>query len=341
MPTLLFSQHSSNPLEVRSSDHHSTPYIKEFLEAQAAHPGHGISSDPLNRYIVPELQEYQHHLTQIIPNFPHQLTDKQLFVDLDENMDSEDELLMPRALQNDVVTPEGMGVDDAVDDDDDDDDDNIDIFPETDEEMSIYLKDKAEQEVIEEEIQDLMHAVPQLAADYKIVDRLGTGTFSSVYKAVDLGYHTKWDNSPWHGHHPPTSSAYYQSAPNPPGSKVFVAIKRIYVTSNPERIRNEISIMEDCRGCRHVSQLITAFRHHDQVVAIMPYHRNEDFRVSLLTPHTSSAYTVLRTFTDIYRYPASKPILDVCLELYVMSMHGESSIATLNPQTFFLTLAQE
>ena len=341
MPTLLFSQHSSNPLEVRSSDHHSTPYIKEFLEAQAAHPGHGISSDPLNRYIVPELQEYQHHLTQIIPNFPHQLTDKQLFVDLDENMDSEDELLMPRALQNDVVTPEGMGVDDAVDDDDDDDDDNIDIFPETDEEMSIYLKDKAEQEVIEEEIQDLMHAVPQLTADYKIVDRLGTGTFSSVYKAVDLGYHTKWDNSPWHGHHPPTSSAYYQSAPNPPGSKVFVAIKRIYVTSNPERIRNEISIMEDCRGCRHVSQLITAFRHHDQVVAIMPYHRNEDFRVSLLTPHTSSAYTVLRTFTDIYRYPALKPILDVCLELYVMSMHGESSIATLNPQTFFLTLAQE
>jgi cell division control protein 7 len=49
----------------------------------------------------------------------------------------------------------------------------------------------------------------------------------------------------------------------------------------PERIRNEISILEDVRGCRHVSQLITAFREADQVVAIMPYHRNEDFRVSL------------------------------------------------------------
>jgi len=36
--------------------------------------------------------------------------------------------------------------------------------------------------------------------------------------------------------------------------------------------------MEECLGCRHVAQLITAFRHLDQVVAIMPYQRNEDFR---------------------------------------------------------------
>lgn len=61
---------------------------------------------------------------------------------------------------------------------------------------------------------------------------------------------------------------------------MYVAIKRIYVTSSPSRIQNEIMLMEDCRGCRHVAQLITAFREKDQVVAIMPYHRNVDFRVS-------------------------------------------------------------
>ncbi|KAL6307148.1 kinase-like domain-containing protein [Sparassis latifolia] len=144
--------------------------------------------------------------------------------------------------------------------------------------MTIFLKPADEQDEIEEEIADLEAAVPQLTPDYKVVDRLGTGTFSSVYKAIDLGYHNKWDNSPWHGFHAPASSAHYQSVPHPPESKVFVAVKRIYVTSGPERIRNEISIMEDCRGCRHVSQLITAFRERDQVVAIMPYHRNEDFR---------------------------------------------------------------
>ena len=78
------------------------------------------------------------------------------------------------------------------------------------------------------------------------------------------------------------SSSHYQSVPHPPDKKAFVAVKRIYVTSGPERIRNEISIMSDCRGCRHVSQIITAFRHQDQVVVVMPYQRNDDFRVRLL-----------------------------------------------------------
>ncbi|KAF8621914.1 hypothetical protein AX15_007409 [Amanita polypyramis BW_CC] len=281
MATMLFSQHSSNPLEVGSSDAHNATYIKEYLEVQANCLDHGASSDPLNRYVLPELQQYHHHLSQIVPGFPQQNQqadlDKQPFVDLDEGMDSDDELLlMPQVVRNIEIAPEG--IDEDIVEEAHEEDTDSDVLMETDEEMSIQLKPKEDQETIEQEIEDLIRAVPQLAPDYRIVDRLGTGTFSSVYKAVDLGYHNKWDNSPWHGHHPPTSSAYYQSALKSPGSKVFVAIKRIYVTSNPERIRNEISIMEDCRGCRHVSQLITAFRHRDQVVAIMPYHRNEDFR---------------------------------------------------------------
>ncbi|EGO02281.1 hypothetical protein SERLA73DRAFT_48293, partial [Serpula lacrymans var. lacrymans S7.3] len=170
------------------------------------------------------------------------------------------------------------GGDEDGNDRDDDQDNDDDAQGETDDENTICLKPPEERQEIEREIASLEDAVPLLREDYKIVDRLGTGTFSSVYKAIDLGYHDKWDNNPWHGHHPSTSSAYYQSVERATESKVFVAIKRIYVTSNPERIRNEISIMEDCRGCRHISQLITAFRHEDQVVAIMPYHRNEDFR---------------------------------------------------------------
>lgn len=86
------------------------------------------------------------------------------------------------------------------------------------------------------------------------------------------------NNTPWHGHHPAKSSAHYQSQIHEPGSTVYVAIKRIYVTSNPERIRNEIDILETIRGCRHVSQLITAFRNEDQVVVVIPYQRNIDFR---------------------------------------------------------------
>jgi hypothetical protein len=34
------------------------------------------------------------------------------------------------------------------------------------------------------------------------------------------------------------------------------------------------------RGCRNTIQLITAFRHNDQVFAVMPYQPNDDYRVS-------------------------------------------------------------
>ncbi|KAF7320125.1 Kinase-like protein [Mycena kentingensis (nom. inval.)] len=202
------------------------------------------SDDPL----AIQMTAYRKHLSRIIPNYP--------LPDACQRVEEHDEEMQ------DVSDVEEDGVD--VDSDD--------------EEYSILRKPPEERQEIADEISELEEAVPELGGDYRLVDRLGTGTFSSVYKALDLGYHDKWDNAPWHGHHPKSSSAHYQSVPHHPDTKVFVAIKRIYVTSNPERIRNEISILTDCRGCRHVSQLITAFRHEDQVVAIMPYHRNEDFR---------------------------------------------------------------
>jgi cell division control protein 7 len=195
------------------------------------------------------------------------------YVDVDEDMEGEDDRTMQVAPADD----EDNDLEEAEEDEEDEDEDE-DAQGDTDEENTIHLKPPEERAEIEQEIAELEEAVPELTEDYRIVDRLGTGTFSSVYKAVDINYE-QWDNKPWKGIHPPASSAYYQSAPRPSGSKVFVAIKRIYVTSSPERIRNEIAILEDCRACRHVSQLITAFRQGDQVVAIMPYQRNEDFRV--------------------------------------------------------------
>jgi cell division control protein 7 len=58
----------------------------------------------------------------------------------------------------------------------------------------------------------------------------------------------------------------------------FVAIKKIYVTSSPIRIQNELELLHDLKGSHSVSPLITAFRHEDQVVAILPYFRHTDFR---------------------------------------------------------------
>jgi hypothetical protein len=279
MATAVFSQHSSNPLEVGSSDQRNREYKRRVQREVEA----GASEDPCNAFSESNLDRYHKHLGALFPNFSalhHRRPSAATAVELDDD----DDMLSEPGPQ-DTQLDDGEEPPDAEDDGDGEaeaeaeaDEDGAD----TDEEISLFLRPAEERLEIEREIAELEEAMPALDEDYRILDRLGTGTFSSVYKAVDLGYHTKWDNAPWLGSHPPSSSAHYQSVPVPHGTPALVAIKRIYVTSNPERIRNEIAIMEDCRSCRHVSQMITAFRHQDQVVIVMPYHRNLDFRVGLL-----------------------------------------------------------
>ncbi|KAH7103306.1 kinase-like protein [Auriculariales sp. MPI-PUGE-AT-0066] len=143
----------------------------------------------------------------------------------------------------------------------------------TDEETTLKLRPRPEQMEIEHEIQSLVDAVPQLGTDFQVLDKLGSGTFSSVYKARDLR-HDEYDNSVW------KSTSYCSEASRAEGQRKdnLVAVKRIYVTSSPERIKNEIHTLADVVGCSYVGQLITAFRVRDQVVAIMSYHRHVDFR---------------------------------------------------------------
>lgn len=63
----------------------------------------------------------------------------------------------------------------------------------------------------------------------------------------------------------------------------FVALKKIYVTSSPIRIQNELELLHDLRGCKSVCPLITAFRYQDQVVAVLPFFPHSDFRVQYRT----------------------------------------------------------
>lgn len=101
----------------------------------------------------------------------------------------------------------------------------------------------------------------------------------------------------WHGHHPPNTSAWYQSRPKSPDSPHYVAVKRIMVTSSPKRILNELAILETCRGCRHVSQIITSLRKEDQIVVIMPYQRSADFKVRFTLIGVSFTYPL----KDLYK----------------------------------------
>jgi cell division control protein 7 len=259
--TAIFSQHSSNPLDVGSEDAQNSAYL-----ARVHGHGPGASSED----VIPErgVRNYQAHIAIMFPGHaalqgsPHPDT----LVDLDDD----DDMAEPT-----LDTDAELGVDDA--------DAAGSAADDADEEHTLRLRPPDEQAAVRHEISELERAVPQLDGDYRIVDRLGTGTFSSVYKAVDLGGADRWDNRPWAAHADPSPTAAH-------GGKAFVAVKRIYVTSNPERMRNEIAILEDVRGCRHVSQLITAFRCEDQVVVVMPYHRNVDFRVRTSSLIPTSAY---------------------------------------------------
>lgn len=119
---------------------------------------------------------------------------------------------------------------------------------------------------------------------FRLINRIGEGTFSTVYKAEDLNYdlyENSWDleenehRSKWTT--PDLRSGRSGSEPRRRRPKM-VAIKQIYVTSSPTRILNELDLLNDLRGCPAVCPLITAYRHTDQVVAVLPYFRHTDFR---------------------------------------------------------------
>lgn len=124
--------------------------------------------------------------------------------------------------------------------------------------------------------------------------RTNSGTFSTVYKAEDLLY-DQYDNT-WDIDQKENEAGKWRPPPlkrESDGAREdtkavsrepqrrrpkFVAIKKIYVTSSPSRVLNELELLHDLRNCPSVCPLITAFRHTDQVVAILPYFRHEDFR---------------------------------------------------------------
>ncbi|BGP29559.1 Cell division control protein 7 [Rhodotorula toruloides] len=138
-------------------------------------------------------------------------------------------------------------------------------------------RSEGELQAIGAEMDALEQAVPGLLGKYHLTDRLGEGTFSSVYKAIDL-QNRSFDNSQW--------------KPVERKGKVYVAVKRIYVTSSPVRIHNELEILHDLRGAPNVAYLIDAIRHEDQVLAVMPFNRHQDFR----TYYRTASLPLLRSY---------------------------------------------
>ncbi|KAG9249606.1 putative cell cycle protein kinase, partial [Emericellopsis atlantica] len=130
------------------------------------------------------------------------------------------------------------------------------------------------------DIERLEHDFPSFARKYRLIKRIGEGTFSTVYKAEDKLYN--YYNNDWKeqiGGEQWTPPPVKRQRNQPPKKQShYVAIKKIYVTSSPSRIFNELDLLKDLRDCPSVCPLITAFRSTDQVIAVLPYFRHSDFR---------------------------------------------------------------
>mgnify|MGYP003365232369 CR=1 FL=1 len=121
-------------------------------------------------------------------------------------------------------------------------------------------------EEIAAEVAQLYHDVPILQSGYEITDKIGEGTFSTVYKAKDLK-----------GKVTSRYSSHFWNQ-GEPASQRCVALKKIYVTSSPQRIYNELNLLYMLNGCSRVAPLCDAARVRDQVIAVMPYYPHEEFR---------------------------------------------------------------
>ncbi|KAL3470190.1 kinase-like domain-containing protein [Aspergillus californicus] len=167
-------------------------------------------------------------------------------------------------------------------------------FRELDHEEEELLEEEVD-EVVKEDMKKLEDTFPGISGSFRLVNRIGEGTFSTVYKAEDLrydDYRNDWDifeNTQSHEWaDPPLKRRRVEgengsSVPDRRNKSRFVALKKIYVTSSPLRIQNELELLHDLRGCRSVCPLITAFRHQDQVVAVLPYFPHTDFRLQYRT----------------------------------------------------------
>ncbi|KAM7161998.1 cell division cycle 7-related protein kinase isoform 1-T2 [Macrochelys suwanniensis] len=103
---------------------------------------------------------------------------------------------------------------------------------------------------VKKDIEKLYEAVPQLVNVFKIKEKIGEGTFSSVYLAT----------------------AQLQA-----GCEEKMALKHLIPTSHPLRIAAELQCLTIAGGQDNVMGVKYCFRKNDHVVIVMPYLEHESF----------------------------------------------------------------
>ncbi|XP_042575195.1 cell division cycle 7-related protein kinase isoform X1 [Cyprinus carpio] len=103
---------------------------------------------------------------------------------------------------------------------------------------------------VETDIAYLYEVLPQLSRIFRIIDKIGEGTFSSVYLA---------------------------EAQMTDGSKRMFALKHLIPTSHPVRIAAELQCLTVAGGKENVMGVTYCFRKEHHVVIVMPYMEHQTF----------------------------------------------------------------
>lgn len=128
-----------------------------------------------------------------------------------------------------------------------------------------------------EEMNKLEECFPVLSSNYRLIDKIGEGTFSTVYKAEALNGTVRLSSDIWKS--PPLKKQKGNNKKSKTKSKnPIVALKQIYVTSSPNRIYNELNLLYILTGNSHIAPLLDVLRYQDQVLAILPFYPHTDFR---------------------------------------------------------------
>ncbi|XP_051738111.1 cell division cycle 7-related protein kinase isoform X2 [Ctenopharyngodon idella] len=103
---------------------------------------------------------------------------------------------------------------------------------------------------VETDIAYLYEVLPQLSQIFRIIDKIGEGTFSSVYLA---------------------------EAQMTDGSRRMFALKHLIPTSHPVRIAAELQCLTVAGGTENVMGVTYCFRKEHHVVIVMPYMEHQTF----------------------------------------------------------------
>jgi len=106
---------------------------------------------------------------------------------------------------------------------------------------------------------------PEVKGKFRILEKIGEGTFSSVYKAVS-------ENDPTQ----------------------FFALKRIYSTSSTSRVEKEINFLKKFGGKCNVIALLGGLTHAGYVTLITPYLQHDDFKALILTMNEDQIRNYMR-----------------------------------------------